>query len=586
MKTLLNLPTIAYFSMEIALEQNVPTYSGGLGMLAGDTLRSFADLGVPVVAVTLAYRKGYFRQYLDARGSQSEQPQEWRPEDRLEAVDARVTVEIERRTVAIRAWKYTVLGVTGETVPVYLLDTDLPENSPEDRRLTDSLYGGDTRYRLCQEVILGLGGMKLLNKAGHTKIEGYHMNEGHAALLALGLLQKRLDQSFAARVKPVDVESVRKLCIFTTHTPVPAGHDVFPRQLVEQVLRPERVALLQEAGVFQNDMLNMTHLALQFSGYVNGVAMRHGEVSRDMFPTHTISAITNGVHAVTWTSPAFKELFDRMIPAWRTDNNYLRYAISIPLEEIRKAHLKAKQALFNKIQASMGVTLDPNILTLGFARRASTYKRAAMLFSDVERLRRIASEVGPIQIVYGGKAHPRDEGGKNLIRQVFGGALSVADVIKVVYVENYDMDWGALITAGVDVWVNNPMRPQEASGTSGMKAAINGVPSFSVLDGWWIEGHIEGVTGWSIGNSEVQEDPRSEVESLYQTLEQKIIPTYYATPDAYTEIMRNSIALNGSFFNTQRMVLQYVANAYTLREEAAPSVPQLAGSLRELVPQH
>ncbi len=586
MKTLLNLPTIAYFSMEIALEQNVPTYSGGLGMLAGDTLRSFADVGVPVVAVTLVYRKGYFRQHLDSHGSQSEQPQEWRPEDRLEEVEGRVTVEIERRQVTVRAWKYTVLGVTGEIVPVYLLDTDLPENAPEDRRLTDSLYGGDTRYRLCQEVILGLGGMKILHKAGHTKIEGYHMNEGHAALLALGLLQKRLDQSFAARVKAVDVDSVRKMCVFTTHTPVPAGHDVFPRALVEQVLRPERAALLQEAGVFQNNCLNMTLLALRFSGYVNGVAMRHGEVSRDMFPNNTISAITNGVHAVTWTSPAFRDLFDRLIPAWRTDNNYLRYAISIPLPEIRKAHLKAKQALFSKIQATMGVTLDPNVLTLGFARRASTYKRAAMLFSDVDRLRRIASEVGPIQIVYGGKAHPHDDGGKNLIRQVFGGAKAVADCIKVVYVENYDMDWGALITAGVDVWVNNPMRPQEASGTSGMKAAINGVPSFSVLDGWWVEGHIEGVSGWIIGNSAVEEDPRSEIESLYQTLEKKIVPTYYQTPDAYDEIMRFSIALNGSFFNTQRMVLQYVANAYTLRDEAAPSVPQLTGGLREMAKQH
>ncbi len=582
MKTLLNLPTIAYFSMEIALEQNIPTYSGGLGMLAGDTLRSMADLGVPVAAVTLAYRKGYFRQHLDSQGGQSEQPQEWNPADRLQEVDGRVTVEIERRTVTIRAWKYTVLGVTGEIVPVYLLDSDLPENSPEDRKLTDSLYGGDTRYRLCQEVILGLGGMKILHKAGHTNIEGYHMNEGHAALLALGLLQRRLDQSFAARVKQVDIDSVRKLCIFTTHTPVPAGHDSFPEALVEQVLRPERVALLKESGALQGGTLNMTHLALQFSGYVNGVAMRHGEVSRNMFPAYTISAITNGVHATTWTSPAFKDLFDRLIPAWRTDNNYLRYAISIPLGEIRKAHAKAKQALFDRIQAQMGVTLDPNILTLGFARRASTYKRAALLFSDVDRLRRIAQEAGPIQIVYGGKAHPRDEGGKNLIREVFGGARSVSDVIKVVYVENYDMDWGALITAGVDVWVNNPMRPQEASGTSGMKSAINGVPSFSVLDGWWIEGHIEGVTGWSIGNSAVQEDQRSEVESLYSTLEHKIIPTYYKTPAAFDEIMRFSIALNGSFFNTQRMVLQYVANAYLLRDEAAPSVPQL---VRELVKQ-
>ncbi|HJT69988.1 MAG TPA: alpha-glucan family phosphorylase [Terriglobales bacterium] len=562
-------PRVAYFSMEIALEPDIPTYSGGLGILAGDTLRSAADLGAPVVAVTLAYRKGYFRQILDPAGNQFEQPQEWDPENQLTAVNARVNVEVEGRIVAIRAWKYTITGVSGEIVPVYLLDTDVPENSEYDRTLTDSLYGGEQRYRLSQEIVLGLGGFQILQKLHSGQIETYHMNEGHSALLSLGLLERRLDQSFAGRLKQLDIDGVRNMCIFTTHTPVPAGHDQFPRSLVSQVLGREQLGLLDEAEAWEGDALNMTYLALRFSGYVNGVAMRHGEVSRGMFPSYEISAITNGVHAITWTSPAFAELFDSYIPGWRTDNNYLRYAISIPLPAIREAHAEAKTELFAEISRAFGVQLDPKLLTIGFARRASTYKRADLLFQNPERLRKIAREVGPIQLVYGGKAHPRDEGGKNLIRRVVGGASSLADVIRMVYVENYDMRWGRLITSGVDLWLNNPMRPQEASGTSGMKAALNGVPSFSVVDGWWAEGHIEGVTGWSIGNNEIAEDQALELGNLYDKLEREIVPMFYGRPNRYTEIMRFSIALNGSFFNTQRMVLQYIANAYKMNREVA-----------------
>jgi starch phosphorylase len=557
--------------MEIALDPNMPTYSGGLGILAGDTLRSAADLGAPVVAVTLLYRKGYFRQHLDPSGNQTEESQQWDPERILKQVESRVSVEIEQRTVHIRAWQYDITGVDGDTVPVYLLDTNVPENSDADRQLTDSLYGGDDRYRLCQEIVLGLGGFELLRKLGHDRIQAYHMNEGHSALLALGLLGRRLDQSFAGRVKQLDIDGVRRMCIFTTHTPVPAGHDQFPRPLVKQLLGDERMALLDETQALHDDALNMTYLALRFSGYVNGVAMRHGEVSRGMFPAYAISAITNGVHARTWTSPAFCELFDEYIPGWRTDNNYLRYAISIPLEDIRQAHAKSKEALFAEIRNRTGVSLDPAVFTMGFARRASTYKRANLLFQDRERLKRIARDVGHIQIVYAGKAHPRDEGGKKIIREVFEGAQSLSDVIRTVYVENYDMQWGRLITSGVDIWLNTPMRPQEASGTSGMKAALNGVPSFSVVDGWWAEGWIEGVTGWAIGNTEVVEDPASEVSTLYDKLERQILPMFYGTPNRYTEVMRSAIAMNGSFFNTQRMVQQYLANAYMLREVAPPT---------------
>ena len=549
--------------MEIALAEDMPTYSGGLGILAGDTLRSAADLGVPIVAVTLVYRKGYFRQYLDATGNQFEEAQQWSPEHLLEEIRDRVSVTVEGRQVSIRAWKYTIKGVSGETVPVYLLDTDLPENSAWDRTLTESLYGGDERYRLCQEVVLGAGGFQMLRKIGHTDVQAYHMNEGHSALLALSLLERRLDQSFAGRVRELDVEGIRRMCIFTTHTPVPAGHDRFSRKLAEEVLGESWVTLLDQADAWHGDFLNMTYLALRFSGYVNGVAMRHGEVSRGMFPAYAISAITNGVHATTWTSPPFAQLFDRHIMGWRTDNNYLRYAISIPLDEIRQAHLTAKKDLFREIREKKGIELNPEFLTIGFARRASTYKRADFLFHDLDRLKRIARDLGPLQLVYGGKAHPHDGGGKDLIRRVFGGTAAVSDTIRSAYVENYDMKWGKLLTSGVDLWLNNPMRPQEASGTSGMKAALNGVPSFSVVDGWWIEGYIEGVTGWAIGNSDIAEDLASEVSGLYDKLEREIVPMFYGRPSRYLEVMRSAIALNGSFFNTQRMLQQYVANAYS-----------------------
>src|SRR5438477_12151553 len=565
-------PRVAYFSMEIALEPDIPTYSGGLGILAGDTLRSAADLGTPVVAVTLAYRKGYFRQILDPAGNQFEQPQDWIPENQFTEVGPRASVEIEGRQVLVRAWKYTITGIGGDIVPVLLLDTDLPENSDYDRGLTDSLYGGDQRYRLAQEIVLGLGGFQLLQKVYSGQIETYHMNEGHSALLSLGLLERRLEQSFAGRLKQLDIDGVRNMCIFTTHTPVPAGHDQFPRSLVGQVLGREQVGLLDEAEAWEGEALNMTYLALRFSGYVNGVAMRHGEVSRGMFPNYDISAITNGVHALTWTSQSFCELFDHYISGWRTDNNYLRYAISIPLEDIREAHAKAKEALFTEIRHRTSVSLDPKAFTIGFARRASTYKRADLLFHDRERLKRIARDVGAIQLVYAGKAHPRDEGGKRLIRRVFEGASSLSEVIHTVYVENYDMHWGRLITSGVDLWLNTPMRPQEASGTSGMKAAMNGVPSFSVVDGWWAEGHIEGVTGWAIGSSELAEDPSIEVATLYDKLEREIVPMFYGRPNRYTEVMRFAIALNGSFFNTQRMVLQYLSNAYKMQRDVAVPV--------------
>ncbi|MEZ5361256.1 MAG: alpha-glucan family phosphorylase [Bryobacterales bacterium] len=553
-------PKVAYFSMEVALAPDVPTYSGGLGVLAGDTLRSAADLGVPMVGMTLMYRKGYFRQELDASGVQSEYPVEWNPADKLDLLEPIATVTIEGRPVNLRCWRYKVIGVTGHVVPVYLLDASMKTNSEWDQTLTDHLYGGDEHYRLCQEMILGVGGVEMLSKLGHHDIETYHMNEGHSALLVLRLVERKLAKTEASFPTSADVAAIRRQCVFTTHTPVPAGHDEFSGALVRQVLGANRTTLLFSTGFTGHDHLNMTHLALHHSNYVNGVAMKHGEVSREMFPNYRVKALTNGVHAATWTAPSMQELFDREVPEWRHDNMYLRYAINIPLSEVRRAHMEAKKALFSEIAAEIGVMLDPDVFTVGFARRATGYKRAPLFMSDPARLLRIAKKVGQIQVVYGGKAHPRDEGGKQNIRQIFEAAKKLGDAVKVVYVPNYDWRWGALITSGVDLWLNTPIKTREASGTSGMKCALNGVPSLSTLDGWWIEGHIENLTGWSIDDQGGGES--EEAASMYDKLEKIIVPAYYKDPDGFANVMRTSIALNGSFFNTQRMLLQYIFNAY------------------------
>lgn len=556
---------IVYMSMEIGLDASLPTYSGGLGVLAGDFLKAAADLHAPIVGVTLLYRKGYFTQHLTQAGGQSESSVNWDPAALLEPLPVTVQVKIEGRTVHIRPWVYLVQGITGHAIPVYMLDTGLPENSAWDQSLTDHLYGGDERYRLCQEAVLGLGGVAVMHALGRSSDLVYHMNEGHSALLTLALLERRARGQDLRAVTDADVESVRSRCVFTTHTPVPAGHDVFPVPLVRTVLGDVHADALAKFG-FGEGMLNMTSLALYFSRYINGVAMRHGEVSRDMFPAFPVSAITNGVHANTWTAPAFQDLFDQHMAPWRRDNLYLRYAKGLPFAEVRTAHDKSKRSLIAEVERRTGVALRPEVMTLGYARRAAAYKRAPLLFSDLDRLRRIARDIGPLQILYAGKAHPKDEPGKAMIRDVFQAASKLDGEVRVVYVENYDMALARELVAGVDLWLNTPMRPLEASGTSGMKAALNGVPSLSILDGWWIEGHIEGHTGWSIGNG--SEDAKAEIDSLYHKLETIIVPLYYKDPDGYAEVMRSTIAINGSFFNTQRMLLQYLSNAYFPSEDA------------------
>ncbi len=583
-----NTRSIAYFTMEIALDPSMPTYSGGLGALAGDTIRSAADLKVPMVAVCLLHRQGYFYQRLDPQGNQTEEPVEWAINDFLAEMPERAQVTIEDRQLQLRAWKYEVKGVSGFVVPVYFLDVDLRENSDWDRHLTGQLYGGDEWYRLCQEVILGIGGVRMLRALGYQDLRRFHMNEGHAAFLTLELLNEETARNGKTEIGHQEIEAVREKCIFTTHTPVPAGHDQFPLDLVEKVGgnlkyvidNQDTFAVDVQRHIFQYGgdftrlpeltlrglRLNMTYLALNLSNYVNGVAKKHGEVSRLMFADYPVDSITNGVHAATWVTGPFQALFDRHIPGWREDNFSLRYVLNIPEAELWEAHQQIKQELMAYVNRETNAGMDKDVLTLGFARRMATYKRADLLFSDMERLRRLAREVGSLQIIYAGKAHPRDDQGKDIIRRITEAGRALRPDVKVAYLADYDTWLARLLTGGVDVWLNTPQPPNEASGTSGMKAAVNGVPSLSTLDGWWLEGNIENFTGWAIGSPVVQGhesyDCSGDADCLYAKLEKIIVPMYYRHRQAFMRTMYGAIALNGAFFNTQRMVQQYVVKAY------------------------
>jgi starch phosphorylase len=554
-------PRVAYFSMEIALRNEIPTYSGGLGILAGDTMRSATDLDLPMVGVSLVSRAGYFRQEINAQGRQLEHPATWDPVQWSKPLDAKIAVPIDGRTVWIGAWLYVMEGSMGGRQPVLLLDTDLNENSKEDREITHYLYGGDNAYRLKQEIVLGVGGVRLLQAIGFT-IRHYHMNEGHSALLSVELMGRYTYSPEEVRPgeSTYDLPRVRDLCSFTTHTPIEAGHDRFPYDMVTRVLNNDFDinAIKGLAGI---DSLNMTRLALNMSEYVNGVAKKHAEVSSAMYPGYKVHAITNGVHPFVWTHENFRQLYDHYLPGWCHEPQLLvRADCCIPDAVIWEAHVLAKQHLIDKVQALTGVLLRPDIPIFGFARRMTAYKRPDLLFTDLERLKAIARNQ-PFQIVLAGKAHPHDENGKHLIEQLCAHARDLAGTITVVYLPEYDMALAQALTAGVDVWLNTPLPPLEASGTSGMKAAFNGVPNLSVLDGWWVEGCIEGVTGWAIGD--ISGMPDGNARALYEKLEQVVLPLYYNSDHGgWISVMKGAISKNASYFNSHRMMRRYATEAY------------------------
>jgi starch phosphorylase len=553
-RSFLESPRIAYFSMEVGLKNEMPTYSGGLGVLAGDTIRSAADLKIPLVSVTLLSRKGYLKQKITDSGDQLEYPEDWNPSEFLRPLPEEVNVMIEGHEVKIKSWIYDHQSPTGGLVPVLFLDTDLPENSQDDRKITSFLYGGDNRYRLKQEIVLGIGGVRMLESL-NFKICKYHMNEGHSSLLTLELLKKN----------GMDVDRTRDLCVFTTHTPVTAAFDEFSYADVQELIGEEFPLedIKKYAGV---NYLNATYLALNLSKYVNGVTNAHMEYSRRLFPGYHLRGITNGVHPYRWTCQSFRELFDTYVPGWANEPELLVRMDEVSHEEVWNAHLKAKKDLIAHIAEKTGAIMDINVLTLGFARRATAYKRATLLFSDLKRLKEI-SQTGKLQLVFAGKAHPMDYAGKLVIKEVYNHMAGLRGEIEAVYLENYDMDLAAKMVSGVDLWLNTPMPPMEASGTSGMKAACNGVINFSVLDGWWIEGCIEGVNGWAIGPHPMaligdNERRRLEIKDLYNKLEYLIVPKFYHDREGWREMMRSSIAKTAYYFNSHRMIQRYATEAY------------------------
>lgn len=522
---------VSYFSMEIGMDPEIKTYSGGLGVLAGDTLKTAADHGLDFTAVTLMYRKGYFSQVIE-NGEQTEEQQEWNYFEKLEDTGVRTKVQIEGRNVEIKAWKYTIEGEKGE-VDVYFLDTGLDENTEDDRKLTEQLYMGGQKERLAQEIILGIGGAKMLRELG-ISTDYYHMNEGHSALLTT----------------EADGEKV-----FTTHTPVPAGHDRFSKELVESLIPSEN---LEQLNFGQE--LNMTELALENSIYCNGVSDKHAEVSREMFPGYEIDAVTNGVHSATWSAEPFSRLYDENIKHWRTDPARLTKVAGIEDSKIWEAKQECKLKLSHHLEDG---NLDQEVFTIGFARRSTDYKRPTLIFRDLDRLENLAEKHNGLQIVFGGKAHPEDTRGKELVSKVlkFSDMLEKVDVY---FIEDYSMGDSLEMVSGVDLWLNNPRRGKEASGTSGMKAAHNGTPQLSTPDGWWLEGCIEGKTGWNIGENYVEgeDEDRIDSESLYTKLEE-IMSIYHQERQEWINIMKNCITLNASHFNTDRMLKEYLARAYT-----------------------
>ena len=552
---------IAYFSMELAVRPEMHTYAGGLGILAGDTARSCADLEIPVVFVTLLSRAGYFRQELDGEGRQTEQPDRWEPEGWCTPLNVIAAVEIEAKPVWVRPWLYVHTCPHGHRTPILLLDTDLDQNAESDRTLTHYLYGGDETYRLKQEIILGIGGMRILRALGF-ELHTYHLNEGHAALLTLELLNRwrTPSEDLIAGEPPYDIAEVRSRCVFTTHTPVEAGHDRFSWELFQKLL-PDVVDLDTLKRLAGEDMLNMTRLALNLSDYVNGVARRHAETTRHMFPGYRIHAVTNGVHVGTWTHLAFARLYDANFPQWQHEPEVLVRALQLAEAEVWECHRTAKQDLVERVKAITGTALDPNALIIGFARRMTGYKRPLLLFEDLDRLAALAAR-HPFQLVLAGKAHPRDNDGKEAIRQIHETARRLQGKVACVFLPNYDMELAKTLVAGCDVWLNTPMPPMEASGTSGMKAALNGGLNLSVLDGWWVEACVEGVTGWSIGPDGNGTSDQADAAALYDKLQNAVLPHYYSEPAQWRTMMKQAIGNIGYYFNSHRMMRRYATEAY------------------------
>lgn len=545
--------TIAYFSAEIGISASLPTYSGGLGVLAGDHIKAAADVGLPMVGITLFYKEGYFKQRVDKKGRQTETYPRFDPHSKLKQLSDKFILRLRDRDVWVATYEYSYEGIDGNTVPIYFLDTDLEENCYEDRIISLRLYSGNRDHRILQEAILGFGGVRLLEVLGFENIQTYHLNEGHCSFLTLALLEKFNGNE----------EEVRSRCHFTTHTPVEAGHDHFSiercRKLLHSLL-PDNLGL---PSWVEDSRLHMTELGLHFSRSANGVSKLHGQIAQNQFPDFFIDYITNGVYHPHWMGESFKELFDIKIPEWRTNPDLLLNLNNISDDELRSAHTSQKHALLDYANSQREKALSKDVLTIGFARRAAEYKRARLIFSDPDRLVKLGKH--KLQIIFAGKAHPKDETGKNIIQEIIENANKLADSVKIIFLENYSMRLGRLITSGVDVWLNTPLRPNEASGTSGMKAALNGIPNLSVLDGWWAEGCKHGGNGWAIGSPHSCDD-QLDAESLYKVLEDQVIPIFYSDSKKWNKMMRSSIQIAVDF-TAHRMIKEYQQKFYLNQQQ-------------------
>ena len=548
MKTKFN---IAYFSAEIGISSSLPTYSGGLGVLAGDHIKAAGDIGLNMCAITLLYREGYFKQRIDEDGIQTETYPRFDPDPLLKKMDLKFTLRLRDRDVWVQVYRFDYMGQGGHIIPLFFLDTDVEENYDDDRNITLRLYSGDKDHRILQEAILGFGGTKLLDELGQNEIEPFHMNEGHCSFLVLDLLDKYNG----------DVEKVKSKCHFTTHTPVAAGHDHFAESRVKKLLKGLLPEDLELPSLVNNGRLHMTELGLYFSRTANGVSKLHGTIAQNQFSWKNIGYITNGVHHSYWMGSPFKRVFDEYLPHWRTNPNALLEIEKVPDEVLLNAHQVRKEYLLGFANSQVTKALDGNTLTIGFARRAATYKRAQLLFNNLDKLESIGA--GKIQVVFSGKAHPNDSEGKEIIRQIVESSKSMFGQVKIIFLENYNMWLGRMITSGVDVWLNTPLRPNEASGTSGMKATLNGVPNLSVLDGWWAEGCKDGVNGWSVGDPDFPDDEK-DANHLYSVLENHVIPVYYNNKEKWESIMKEAIK-TGVEFTADRMIKEYNQKYYQVK---------------------
>ena len=545
----------AIFVMEIGIEDRIPTYSGGLGVLAGDMAYSFADHGIPATFVTLLSRNGYVSQKLDAAAGQLDSPEPWDWAKVLSPLEPKVTVEIGGKEQTVGAYEHLIHGKP--TASVLFLNTDYPENDPEVREATDRLYGGEQYHRLLQDIILGIGGYRVLKALGR-RVDIYHLNESHAAFATIEVLK---DAGSA--------EATRARCAFTTHTPIAAGNDVFPLSAVEGTLRGH--TWVDWGAESLDGGVNLARLASKYCGVTNAVSLKHKFVSERVVGHNEIAYVTNGAYHRRWVGPEMKKLLDAHLPGWEAHPSLLVGAMAIPSEQVAQAHSSAKRTLLAAIEARTGLRLEAGVLTICVAKRITGYKRNGMILWDPGKLQKIAEGGGGVQVVIAGKTHPRDGNAKGMLADI----IRKADLlnrsgggVKVAVLGNYEIDLAKLLVAGCDVWLNNPRRPLEACGTSGMKAAMNGVLNLSTNDGWWLEGGIEGVNGWGVGRRPAwgdlsESNDQEDQEALYSKLSNDVLPTFYKNKDIWLEMEKRSVATVGPLFNSYRMVEEYVSKVYS-----------------------